>query len=136
HLVESLDDAKLVIYGYAQRWRVEECHRTWKRGECDVESTQLRSFAALVRWAIILAAVATRIERLKRFARTAPATPATIELSPLEVRALKMLKFDKDMPDRDVTIAEAVSWLAELGGFANKYSGKQPGAVVLGRGLR
>jgi hypothetical protein len=62
--VETFEDAKLVIYGYAQRWRVEECHRTWKRGGCDGESTQLRSFAALQRWAILLAAVATRIERM------------------------------------------------------------------------
>ena len=24
----ATDDARLVIYGYSQRWRVEECHRT------------------------------------------------------------------------------------------------------------
>lgn len=134
--VETFEDAKLVLYGYAQRWRVEECHRTWKRGECDVESTQLRSFAAVQRWAILLAAVATRIERLKRLARTKPDAGATIELSPLEVRALTMIKFEDNAPRPEPTIAQAVAWLAELGGYANKYSGKPPGATVLGRGLR
>jgi hypothetical protein len=49
--VETFDDATFVLYGYAQRWKVEEFHRTWKRGECDIESTQLDSFAAVQRWA-------------------------------------------------------------------------------------
>jgi len=133
--VDTFEDAQLVIYGYAQRWRVEEFHRTWKRGDCDIESTQLRSFAAVQRWATILAAVALRIERLKRLARFQAQTPATIDLSPFELRALKTLKFGANPPPRMPTIAEAVLWLAELGGYANKYSGKPPGATVLGRGL-
>jgi hypothetical protein len=134
--METFEDALLIIYGYAQRWRVEECHRTWKSGECDIESTQLQSFEAVQRWAIILAAVAARIERLKRLARTNADAPATVELSPIEVRALKMLKFEADIDMPVPTIAQAVAWLAELGGWTNKYSGKPPGATVLGRGLR
>jgi hypothetical protein len=134
--VDTLDDAFDVIWGYAQRWRVEEFHRTWKRGDCDVESTQLGSFAAVQRWAIILAAVALRIERLKRLSRVQPDAPASIELSSFELRALKTLKFGASVPDNEPTIGQTVLWLAELGGYANKYSGKPPGATVLGRGLR
>lgn len=134
--VETLDDALLVVWGYGQRWRVEEFHRTWKAGDCDIESSQLNSPEALQRWATILAAVAVRIERLKRLARTQPNASATLELSPFELQALKMLKFGERPPDGPPTIATAVSWLAELGGFANKYSGRLPGATVLGRGLK
>jgi len=134
--VETLDDALLVIWGYGQRWRVEEFHRTWKAGDCDVESSQLDSPEALQKWATILAAVAVRIERLKRLSRSQPNAPASVELSPLEIRALKMLIFDRDPPEGPTTIAQAVAWLAELGGFANKYSRKPPGATVLGRGLK
>jgi Transposase Tn5 dimerisation domain len=136
HPVETLEDALLVVWGYSQRWRVEEFHRTWKAGDCDIESSQLGSPEALERWATILAAVAVRIERLKRLARTQPNKPATIELSPPELRALKMLKFGDNPPEHQPTIGEAILWLAELGGFANKYSGRQPGATVLGRGLK
>lgn len=136
HPVTSLEDAVLVIYGYSQRWRVEDCHRTWKGGECDIESTQLRSFDALQRWATIMAAVATRIERLKGLSRNKPDAPATLELSHLEVRALKLLKFGAESPTTEPTLHQAVLWLAELGGWANKYSGEPPGATVLGRGLR
>jgi hypothetical protein len=134
--VETFEDAQLVIWAYTQRWRIEEFHRTWKRGDCDIESTQLRSSAAVQRWATIMAAVALRIERLKRLARFQGHALATIDLSPFELRALKMLKFGADPPPCEPTIAEAVLWLAELGGFANKYSGKPPGATVLGRGLK
>lgn len=136
HSVETLDDALLVVWGYSQRWRVEEFHRTWKAGDCDIESSQLGSPQALQRWATILAAVAVRIERFKRLARTQPNAPASVELSPLELRALKTLKFGAKPPEHSPTIAEAVLWLAELGGFANKYSGRLPGATVLGRGLK
>ena len=137
HPVETLDDAKLVLYGYEQRWRIEEFHKTWKSGDCDVESTQLGSFAAVQRWALILAAVAVRLERLKRLSRTQPDLPASVDFTPTEIRALKMLHFDgRRVPKRDPSLKEAVAWLAELGGFANAYSGRLPGATVLGRGLK
>jgi len=83
-----------------------------------------------------MAAVATRIERLKGLSRTKPDAPATLELSRIEVRALKILKFGADVAMTEPTLREVVLWLAELGGYANKYSGKPPGATVLGRGLR
>jgi hypothetical protein len=136
HRVDGVADAQLVVFGYAQRWRVEECHRTWKSGDCDIESTQLRSFAAVQRWAIILGAVAVRIERLKRLSRMSATLPATIELTPIEIRALTMLHFRSERAMPMPSLSVAVAWLAELGGWANKYSGKPPGATVLGRGLR
>ena len=70
--VRSLAHARQVIYGYTQRWRIEEFHKTWKSGACHVESTQLRNSNAVMIWASILAVVATRIERLKLLSRTEP----------------------------------------------------------------
>jgi hypothetical protein len=135
HPVSTFEDALLVVRGYSQRWRVEECHRTWKAGACNVEETQLRSFAAVHRWAIVLGAVATRIERLKRLARTQPNEPATLELSQVEIDALILLRFGTLDGRSAPSIAEAVLWLAEYGGWAGKYSGKPPGATTIGRGL-
>jgi hypothetical protein len=132
----SLQDALDVVAGYSMRWRIEEFHRTWKRGDVDVESTQLGSASAVKIWATILATVALRIERLKRLARTRAQLPASVELSRHEIQALKLLKFGERPAPAQPTIADAVAWIAELGGFAGKYSGKPPGATVLGRGLR
>jgi hypothetical protein len=135
HPVDSDEDAMLVVYGYSQRWRVEDFHRTWKRGDCDIESTQLRSADAVGRWATILAAVAVRIERLKHLSRHQPTAPATIELDPLELRALLLMKFGADPAPPAPTISQVVDWLAEIGGFTNRYSRRFPGATVLGRAL-
>jgi hypothetical protein len=140
HAVRSFADAIAIIESYCHRWRIEDFHRTWKRGHCHVEQTQLRKRDHVVRWATMLAAVALRVERLKHLARTKPNEPATIELTPMEVDALreaKRTRFSKrteTIGDEMPTIATAVRWIAQFGGFQGKPS-VSPGAITLGRGL-
>ena len=135
----GIKDALAVIDGYTKRWRIEEFHKTWKSGACNVEETQLRSVAAVQRWATVSAAVAVRIERLKYLSRTEPTLAASVELTPLEIRVLTALKRkrrrkNESMPD-SATIGDATRWIAELGGYTGKSSGGPPGATVLRRGL-
>jgi Transposase Tn5 dimerisation domain len=137
--VTSLEHAREVIAGYAARWRVEECHKTWKSDACNIENTQLRSASAVMKWATILAAVAARIERLKRLARTEPEAPSTVELTPIEVQALVLLKRRYRNTDDKIcdhpNIEQAVLWIAQLGGYTGKSSGGPPGALTIRRGL-
>jgi len=138
--VENFADALRVVAAYAKRWRIEEFHKTWKSGACRVEETQLRSTEAVLRWATILAAVAVRIERLKFLARTEPTRPATVELEPIEIEALILLKRankkkNESIPATTPSIADATRWIAELGGYTGKSSGGPPGTIVLARGL-
>jgi hypothetical protein len=92
-----------------------------------------------MKWATILAAVAARIERLKRLARTEPEAPASVELTPIEVRALVLLKRRyRNATERicdDPSIQQAVFWIAQLGGYIGKSSGGPPGALTIRRGL-
>src|SRR5262249_17856763 len=90
--VTSFDDAKLIVFSYCQRWRVEDFHRSWKSGHCNVEQTQLREFDHVLRWAAMLAPVAMRVERLKHLARSQPNLPASAELSDIEIEALQAAK--------------------------------------------
>jgi hypothetical protein len=134
--VATVEDAQRVIFGYTRRWRVEEFHKTWK-STCRVEETQLRDPERIKRWATILAAVATRIQRLTHLARTAPETPATEELSRHEIDAVLLLKAPERYGREGVPhIDEVVRWIAELGGYRGKSSGGPPGAIVIGRGLQ
>jgi hypothetical protein len=55
----TLERALDVIRAYAMRWRIEDFHRTWKSGHCDVEAMQLRSAAAAMKWATVLAWIST-----------------------------------------------------------------------------
>ena len=137
HPVKNVADAVAVLAGYTQRWRIEEFHRTWKRGLCRVEDTQLRSREAIFKWATILGAVASRAMRLAHLGRNSSQSPATEELSAEEIDALIVLR----KPPRIArgyapTMGEAVRWLAELGGYTGKSSGGPPGATVIGRGLQ
>jgi hypothetical protein len=140
HSIDTLDDVKLVVFGYTQRWRIEDFHKTWKSGVCDVESTQLHAKAHVIKWATLLAAVAMRIERLKHLAREQPTLPASTELSAVEVEALILLKRKykkrtEQISDAMPTMAEATLWIAELGGYTGKSSGGPPGSITIGRGL-
>jgi hypothetical protein len=84
--------------------------------------------------------VAIRIERLKRLARTTPDEPADIELTNDEIRVLRFYKRETKkrtevIPDTMPTIAQAVLWIAQMGGYMDQSSGAPPGAITIGRGL-
>jgi hypothetical protein len=133
--VTTLDEAKLVVFGYSLRWRVEEFHKTWK-SVCKVESTQITEGNRIIKWAVILAAVAMRIERVKYLARTHPDQPATSELCREEIDATIHLRQPKGYkPGDSPSIGKVIGWIADLGGYTGKSSGGPPGAIVLARGL-
>ena len=135
HPIATPADAMEVARAYTLRWRVEDFHRAWKSGVCHVEDTQLRSRQAIFKWATLLASVATRAMRLTHQARTTPDAPATSELSDYELEALIALRRPKKLPDgRAPTLAEAVRWIAELGGYTGPWNGP-PGTTTVGRGL-
>lgn len=139
--VATEQDINQVVFGYAQRWRIEDFHRTWKSGTCRVEESQLRSAEALIKWATILAAVAVRAERIKLLSRKEPDKPASDEFSPVELKAIVLLRFGKSakkhMGDALVpTLAQVTLWIAQIGGYTGKSSGGPPGSVTLTRGLK
>jgi len=138
--LSTFEQAMAIIDGYCHRWRVEDFHRAWKRGHCNVEDTQLHTRDRVVRWATMLATVAARIERLKHLARSQPDAPASIALTPMEIEALraaktKIKKRTEIIPEGMPTIVQAVRWIAELGGYTGKSSGGPPGSTTIGRGL-
>lgn len=70
HSVVTTCDVEAAVFGYAQRWKIEELHRVWKSGACRVEQSQLRCPKRVIKWAILTVATAARIERLRMLART------------------------------------------------------------------
>lgn len=134
--VTDFDAAALVIRGYAQRWRIEQFHRTWKSGACRVEDTQLADRDHIITWASILASVAMRIVRLTYFARNRPDEPAAVELTRFEVdAAILVSETKKYRRGQQLSIAQAVELIAQCGGYVGKSSGGPPGAIVIARGL-
>ena len=140
HANDTLEQARLVIDGYTQRWKIERVHKTWKSGGCNIESSQLHSPQTAMKWATILFSVALRIERINHLARTSPDLPASVELSSYEIRAVILLKRKykkrtETIPDTMPTIAQVARWIADLGGYTGKSSGGTFGSITLGRGF-
>ncbi len=135
HPVTTFEQGEAVLASYRARWRVEEFHRTWKAGGCNVEDTKLGSVDAVMKWATMHAAVAARIERIKYRARNEPEKAATLEFSDAELEALRLDQEDqgKTSGPAEPTMAQATEWLALLGGWI-RHNGS-PGAKVLARGL-
>jgi hypothetical protein len=137
--IATYDDCMAVVNGYTQRWRIEEYHKTLKTGACNIEETRLHSSDHVTRWATILSAVAARTERLKNLARSSPDLPASAELAEPELEALFLLKQRRKTANEVIpaspTIAEAIRWIAELGGYTGKSSGGPPGTITIARGL-
>jgi hypothetical protein len=137
--VNAEEDADEILEAYAMRWRIEDFHKTWKSGACNVEDCQLRSMDSVMKWAIIMAGAAARIQRLKLLSREKPELPASCELSKYEIRALIMLKRKykkrtETITDDEPTLGKAMYWMAELGGYTGKSSGGPPGAITMQRG--
>jgi hypothetical protein len=135
HPVRTRADVLDVVRGYTIRWRIEDLHRVWKRGLCRVEDSQLRSRNALFKWATLLAAVASRAMQLTHRARSEPDIPASEELTRFELEALISLRRPKNTNlDHVPTLAQAVRWLADIGGYTGPWNGPA-GATTVGRGL-
>jgi len=134
--IKDVEGAKLVLFGYTQRWRIEEFHKCWKSGVCKVEQTQLRDKDNIARWAVVLAAVAVRVLRLSYLARNEPTLPAIEELRRAEIDAIVLGSgTEKYKPGSSPPIGELVQMLAAIGGFTGKASGGPAGPLVLARGL-
>lgn len=149
--IDTAENVLAVVRSYQVRWRIEDFHKTWKSGRCNVEDTQLHSMHAATIFAVMHAAVAARAERLKHLSRVTPDDSAAVELSSDERQGIAALAFDMlneplasggrrqsklTVPDPDtMTISDAVAWIARLGGYTGKSSGGPPGATVIGRGL-
>jgi hypothetical protein len=138
HPVRNRAQALKVVQAYSYRWRIEEFHRTWKRGLCRVEDTQLRSRDAVIKWATILAAVAARALRLTYLAREQPDVLAQTEFTKRELQAIVLLREPKDATLANIselTLSQVIRWVADLGGYTGPWNGP-PGPTVVARGLR
>lgn len=136
--IDTFDDVRQIVRAYSYRWRIEEMHRAWKRGGCNVEDTQLRSRDGFLKWATIHAAVAARAVRLSHRARSEPKVPATEEFSQAEINAVIALrgKHTKLRTGAVPDLQTMVRLVADAGGYTGKSSGGPPGPTVISRGLQ
>jgi len=146
--VETAPQAADLVAFYSRRWRIEEWHRILKSG-CQVEEHQHQTGERLKRAIALDVVLAWRIQLLVLLGRQVPELPCEIFFDNWEVKVLEALQQQKG-PDkggkgskgskgsegkRPLPLGEAVTQVAQLGGYLARGSDPPPGAECLWKGM-
>ena len=120
---------------YARRWTIESWHRVLKSG-CRIEARQFGSYDRFVRATALFAVIAWRIMYATLLSRLDGDMSCEALLQPVEWRALYCrANGTTKSPDVPPTLAQAVLWIAGLGGYLNRKHDRPPGPTVMWRGF-
>jgi hypothetical protein len=119
------DDVMTVLRTYRFRWRIEEFHKVWKSG-VGVERCRMQSASNILRLAVILAFVATRVLQLRELFDTDPNGPCTQLLTDTEWKILWATRENSRLPKKPPTVQWAYHAIGRLGGW---YDSKRTGRV-------
>ena len=102
-----------------------------------VEACRLGTADRLIRYLTVMSIVAWRLFMITLIARTDPSAPCSQFLSEQEwtVLAVKSSR-TRTPPAAAPTIAEALVWIARLGGYLARKSDGPPGTLALWRGWK
>jgi hypothetical protein len=133
--INSFEQAVERIHWYTCRWVVEMYHKVLKSG-CRVEERQFDDYETIVRYLAVDGVVAWRVLYLTMVSRDMPDIPCTVVLEAHEWQALYCFIHQTNTPpNQPPTLKEATRWIASLGGFLGRKGDKDPGMVVVWRGL-
>lgn len=134
--VNTLAEAEQCVRWYALRWLIERNHYVLKSG-CQVEKLQLAEEERLERAVAVYQIVAWRLLWLTYEARRNPAQSCEAVLEREEWQALYCLVHKTHQPPQEPpSLAEAIRWIAQLGGFLARKADGPPGVKTLWRGWR
>ena len=128
---------------YTYRWIIEEWHKIEKTG-CRLESSQLKTAAALERLAAFTAVVAVRILQMRDLAQAATEPEAIDSASPSEQPAalqavvppnwIDMVSYLAKRPPKTLTPRQFWWTIAKRGGFIGRKSDGRPGWQTIWKG--
>jgi hypothetical protein len=134
--VETVDDATQCVQWYSCRWGIEVWHRILKSG-CRIEARQLARGERLQRCLTLYSVIAWRIFYATMLARAVPDMPCSVLLDLDEWQALYCAIHQcPTPPEEPPSLAHAVHWIAQLGGFVGRRRRDQPGTETLWRGFQ
>lgn len=133
--VETLEDALDYVRYYTYRWLIEQYHRVLKGG-CRIEERQLRTKENMERMLGVFNYVAWRLLWILYRSREAPQACCEEAFSRAEwmvlYARLNGKVYRKKTPP---ALADAVKWVATLGGYWGRKNDSPPGIIILWRGM-
>lgn len=134
--IADASDGLRYVQWYSYRWLIERFHFVLKTG-CGVEQLQLRAVESLKKALITYSLVAYRLMWLIYESRAHPDVGCDQLLDEPEWQALYSYHHKSfASPEQIPTLAQAVRWIAILGGFLNRKGDGNPGIKNLWRGMR
>ena len=135
-VVDTVDDATQCVQWYSCRWGIEVWHRILKSG-CRIAARQLARGERLQRCLTLYSVIAWRIFYATMLARAVPDMPCSVLLDLDEWQALYCAIHQCPTPPAEPpSLAQAVHWIAQLGGFVGRRRRDQPGTETLWRGFQ
>jgi hypothetical protein len=131
---DTFDPAAERVRWYACRWVVEMFHRVLKSG-CRLEERQFDDLANTRRFLAVDSVVAWQVLSATLHSRLCPEVSCEALLETYEWQALYCFVHQtQTLPEQVPTLAEAIGWIARLGGFtaSRKHA---PGTTALWRGF-
>jgi hypothetical protein len=134
--VATAEDAIERVHWYAGRWGIEVWHRVLKSGG-PLEARQCQTADRVRRGRALYSVLAWRILDATMLARAVPEAPCSILVEPDAWQALYCAIHRVPTPPAEPpSLGQAVTWIAQLGGFVGRRRSDRPGAEVLWRGLQ
>ena len=134
--VATLEEANERVRWYSLRWRIEMYFKVLKSG-FRVEACRLGTADRLIRYLTVMSIVAWRLFMITLIARTNPSLPCSEYISEPELRVLAAKTSQtRTLTAAEPTLAEAVVWIAKLGGYLARKSDGPPGTLALWRGWK
>jgi hypothetical protein len=131
--LKSKEDALKVINYYRLRWQIENYFKVLKDGCCHVEHASLRHFEKLDKYTACFSIIAWRMFWIKFLYHTDPELPAKAILTDLEIEVLRVRH--KTIKKEQLTIGEALKYVAMFGGHNGRKGDGPPGNITLWRGF-
>jgi len=133
--VGSAEDALRVAEYYKQRWKIERFHFVLKSG-CEIEEIQQRSVDAIELMILLYSIISIHIMQLTYISRQFPHTPCDLIFARDEWMTLyRAANRTTQAPDKPYSMADAVNYIAKLGGSLGAKSDGPPGLKVIWLGL-
>ncbi len=133
--VKSFEEAVEKIVWYSKRWGIEEYHRILKSG-CRIEDRRLGNAREIKACLGIDMVVAWRVFYMTKISREKPEAPCTEIFREEEWRVLYSHVKREKPPEKIPGLREIVRMVAKLGGFLGRKGDKEPGVIVIWRGLQ
>jgi len=131
----SCEDALLVVDYYRQRWKIERFFYVLKSG-CRIEELQQHSVDRLEIMVLLYSLISVHIMMLTYLSRLYPDLSCELVFSESEWKLLyRVAKRTSVVPERPFSMADAIGFVAVLGGFVGAPSDGPPGLKVVWMGL-